>query len=95
MLKNILNPLLVNRNYSEPNIEIIITEIAMGYLGELPYYLGSLFNKVCLGTNSSQGAAKAELVRIKTRSYSANYPLSHQSLGSVPKLLARDLQFMR
>jgi len=48
-----LNPLLVNRNYSEPNIEIIITEIAMGYLWEPAYYLGSLLNKVRLAPNSS------------------------------------------
>ena len=53
MLKNILNPLLVNRNYSEPNIEIIITEIAMGYLREPAYYPGGLLNKLRLATNSS------------------------------------------
>jgi len=53
MLKNIFEPLLVSCNYSEPNIEIIIAEIAMGYLRELAYYLGGLLNKLRLATNSS------------------------------------------
>jgi hypothetical protein len=94
MLKNRLNPLRVTRNYGEPNIEIIIAQIAMRHFRELAYYFGCLLDKVWLDTNGSQGAAKAKLARIKARSEPANHSFSHQFLQPAPQMLGWNCQSM-
>jgi hypothetical protein len=92
LLKNLLYPFVVNRDYRKPDVESIIAKVAVGNFMKLTYDVSSVVHKLGINPHGGQCAAKTEFAAIDTGPNPANHSLIEHPLDPGPEFLRGDLQ---